>query len=253
MVDVSVIQFVIAMNVAIQHGDIFIRCEGVHHVIAVAREPFPVGLQVEERAVGEDDDGSGAWKSRQVIAQPAKLFRADLGLGARNVVEPDEVYAAVVKRIMCFAEVLAKQYAAIKPGVVLAGNKPQLGRLDSACNLPELGHARGVYIFVLGIVCEVAGEKHEFGCLRQPVDDFNRSLERCGARGIRRSVEADMRIAELDKGERRHGFAIAPAHICEEAAQRAVRTKSGYDSVECSDSQREAGELHESTTIDLFH
>src|SRR5271166_640839 len=36
---------VLAMNMAVEHRHVFIRRQRVHHVVAVAREPFPFGLE----------------------------------------------------------------------------------------------------------------------------------------------------------------------------------------------------------------
>src|SRR5260370_22323834 len=38
---------VLAMDMTVKHGHVFIRRERVHHVVAVAGEPFPFGLQIE--------------------------------------------------------------------------------------------------------------------------------------------------------------------------------------------------------------
>src|SRR5260370_37682953 len=40
---------VLAMDMTVKHGHVFIRRERVHHLVAGAGEPFPFGLQIEQR------------------------------------------------------------------------------------------------------------------------------------------------------------------------------------------------------------
>src|SRR5215469_2327460 len=57
---------ILAMNVAVEHGHVLVRRQRVHNVVAVGGEPFPLGLQVEQRAMGEDDDRRGLREAREV-------------------------------------------------------------------------------------------------------------------------------------------------------------------------------------------
>src|ERR1700758_2641735 len=55
---------------------------------------------------------------------------------------------------------------------------------------------------------QIAGDDDQLGAIFQPVDCGHRALECLGAQGIRRSVESDVRVAQLNERERRRGFAV---------------------------------------------
>ena len=75
----------------------FVRRQRVHHVVAVAGEPFPVGPKVEQRAMREHHNRCGLWEPREVGLHPGKLFGADFWPSAGDVVERDEVDTAMVE------------------------------------------------------------------------------------------------------------------------------------------------------------
>jgi hypothetical protein len=74
---------------------------------ASAVVPVPVRGEVEERAVGQNDDRLLARQPFQVLAQPANLRVAENGLRVGDIVEHDETDALVVERVVQVAEVLA--------------------------------------------------------------------------------------------------------------------------------------------------
>ena len=110
------------MDVAIQNRHCFVGREQVHHVVAVAREPFPFRFEIEKRTMGEDDDRRRLRKSREIFFQPRDLFSADGGTSKGHVVEGDEMNAAMIERVMRLAEVFAEERAAVERGIVLARN-----------------------------------------------------------------------------------------------------------------------------------
>src|SRR5579863_9648295 len=109
-----------AMNMAVKHGYVFVGCERVHHVVAVAREPFPFGLEVKQRPMGEHDDRGALRKAREIRLHPSELRRSDLGPPGRNVVERDEMDAAMIERVVGRPHVLAEHVTAVERGVILA-------------------------------------------------------------------------------------------------------------------------------------
>src|SRR4051812_34298570 len=96
--------YVVAMNVAVKDGHVLEWREHVEHGVAVAREPFPVRPQIEERTMREDDDRRRVRITGDVARQPRQLLRADFRLAARHVVERDEMHAAVIERVVRLAE-----------------------------------------------------------------------------------------------------------------------------------------------------
>jgi len=58
MMHVSFGVVIVAMDVSVENGHILKGIEDIHHVIAIAGEPLPVRLEVEQRPVSEHDDRS---------------------------------------------------------------------------------------------------------------------------------------------------------------------------------------------------
>src|SRR5690348_5400586 len=86
MFNSSDLTHVMAMDVAVKGGDVLVGRERVHHRTAVAREPFPLRLEIEQWAMREDDNRRARGKAREVRMQPGALRRADLRTALRNVV-----------------------------------------------------------------------------------------------------------------------------------------------------------------------
>jgi hypothetical protein len=147
VVRVPFLVLVIAMDVSLQHGYIFIGRENVHHVVAIAGKPLPFRLQIEQGPVSEDDNGSHFRKAGKVLLQPGQLLRPDLGLRSRDVIERDEVDPAMIERVVGFLEKLAVELSAVQAGVVLAWNVHHFADLHAAGNLLKLLHALRVHIF----------------------------------------------------------------------------------------------------------
>src|ERR1700738_4057277 len=88
---------IVAMNMAVENCNVVVGRKNIHHVVAVAGEPLPIGSEVKQGAVREDDNRGGLRESRDVLFQPSQLFSADLRLGAGNIIQRDEMHAAMVK------------------------------------------------------------------------------------------------------------------------------------------------------------
>ena len=80
------------MNVAIKYGHVFVGRERIHHIGAIAGEPFPLGREVEQRAMSEHDDRRGCWKARQIGFLPRQLLGADRRPSRGDVVHRDEMH-----------------------------------------------------------------------------------------------------------------------------------------------------------------
>ena len=81
MTDVAFGVIVLAVDVSVEHGNVLIRGEDIHDLAAIGGVRFPVGFEIEERAVGEDDGRRCFW-SGDVLLEPGELFGTDFGLGA---------------------------------------------------------------------------------------------------------------------------------------------------------------------------
>jgi hypothetical protein len=150
---------------------------------------------------GEDDDRRGRREAREILLEPCDLLGADVGPRQRDVVERDEVHAAVVEGIVRLAEGVPEELAAVQARVVLAGNGLDVRDLQAAGDLLKEPHAIRVFSRVLAVVRQVAGEQDEIRTLGQAVDHVHRLLERLRAERVGRAREAHVRVGELNEGE----------------------------------------------------
>src|SRR5882724_12118826 len=111
--------------------------------------------------MGKYYDGRGCMETSQVFLEPRELVWADLGFGARDVVQSDKVDATMVERIKTLSQNISVKSAVIQPGIVLSGNAFNDRHIDAFGNFHELLHALGVDIFVLAVVGQIAGEEHQ--------------------------------------------------------------------------------------------
>ncbi len=138
----------------------------------------------------------------QVGAQPLQLLLADRRHRIGHVVDHDEMHALVVERVVRLAEELLERLAVVERRVVLPGHEPHVLHLECAHDLAELGHAPASLLRVVGRMGQVAGEHHEIGLTRQPVDRRDRFLERSLRVRVDRSVlEAPVTVRELHEVE----------------------------------------------------
>src|SRR6201993_4334094 len=128
---------VLAMNMAVEHGYVFVRCERVHHLVAVAGEPFPLGLEIEQRTMRKHDDGRGFRKAGEIGLHPGELRRSYLGPAGGDVIECDEVNAAMVERVMGGTDEFTEHHATVERGVILARHELDLCAANFARDLFE--------------------------------------------------------------------------------------------------------------------
>src|SRR5690349_11516571 len=95
---------IVTVNVSVKNRDVLIGSEQVHHVVAVAGKPLPLGLKVKQRTMGEDNDRRGLWEPIEIFLQPGKLLGTDFRLGARDIVERDEVNATMIEGVITLAK-----------------------------------------------------------------------------------------------------------------------------------------------------
>src|SRR5579871_2582778 len=112
---------IVAMDVTVKDCYVVIGGEHVHDIVPVTGEPLPIGTKVEERTVREHHDWCSLWKSSQVFLKPGQLLAADFGLGPGDVVERDEVNAAVIEGVMAFPEELTVERAVVESGIMFSG------------------------------------------------------------------------------------------------------------------------------------
>jgi hypothetical protein len=233
---------VLAVDVAVEDGDVLEWVEQLHHRVAIAGEPLPLRLEIEERPVGEDDDGGSPGEARQVLSQPGQAGRAHLGPRPRDVVDGDEVHPLVIEGVAGLPEELAEERAAVEAGVVLSGDHVALHDLEAPGDLLELAHARRRFAGGLAVVGEIAGEEDEVGPRGERVDHRHRPLEGGRAGGVGRSREADVGVGELHEGEGRDRLAVGQRLAAGEGARGSGGSQGGRHPVERPGAQRQPGD-----------
>ena len=146
--------------------------------------------------------------------------------------------ALVIERVVAFAEVFPVEHAAVERRVVFARDGVDRARLEAARDFLEQLHALRVHVAAVGIVGQVAGEKHEIRLLRRFVEQRHCALEGLGAERIGRALETDVRIAELREGEAGRRFAVGPFEIAVHFAGFGPALEKGREFVENADSDR---------------
>ena len=156
--------------------------------------------------------------ARSCLSQ-SSCARAELAhaFELHDVDQADEVNAFVIEAVPAVAGgalAVAREVelAVVDRGVVLAGNVEDLalGSRQELVERVELGGLRSVR--------EIAGVDDEIRHGRAGVDLVERELQRCGDVGVGGLVEADVAVADLDKGE--VGLLFSVMRLAESARDR---------------------------------
>src|SRR5690242_11568460 len=105
---------VLLMNMAVEHGHMLERSEQLDYPVSVARGPVPLRVEIEQRAVREQNQRLAAIELRKIARQPLQLFFTDQCRGIRYIVEHNEVNALMIERVVRSAEELAERLATVK-------------------------------------------------------------------------------------------------------------------------------------------
>src|SRR3981081_1287820 len=234
---------VVTVDVAVENCNVVVGRENIHHLVSVAGEPLPIGPEIKEGPVRKYHNRGGLRESRQIRFQPSQLFGADLRFGTGNVVERDEVHAAMVERVMTVAEEFAVEGAAVKTRVVFTGDVLNQGHVQLFRNLLKLLHALHVDISVFGVMCKIAGEENEVRPLGQRIDHVDGALEGLCAQWVRRAIESNVGVTELHERKRSCSFAVAAAQGSEYISHLALGQWGGVGGIAPSDAERSSSDL----------
>src|SRR5260370_19524586 len=201
--------------------------------------------------MGEHDDRRRFRKAGEVGLHPCELFRADFRPSARDVVEGDEVNAAMIERIVSRPHEFAEHIATVERCVILTRHYFDLSAANFARDRFAQFEALGVLVRRIRVMSEIAGDDYQLGAILQPINRRYRVLERLGAQRIWRPVETDVSVAELHKGKRRRRFAV---QLREGAGQRLASrvTRERWEhAVKSADTERSSRYAQERSTIKL--
>ena len=97
---------VFLVDVAVEHRDVGMGHEQIDRRFTVARGPVPLGIKIEQRAMGQDHDPGVLGLLFQIRRQPRELRVAEACRGIGYVIQRDEVHALVMEscpRQLCLA------------------------------------------------------------------------------------------------------------------------------------------------------
>jgi hypothetical protein len=193
------------VDVAVEDGHRAEPLEISERLRSVLGDPAPLRIDRPQRNVREDHDRGAARERRQVPLEPLELIRAQAAELARleveHVDEPHEVHPAVVERLPAATRPAHREPvqvlgAAVREHVVLSRDVE--GPLDAGA-LERLAH-RVERARLLG-VGDVAGVDQEGRLGVERLDARDRGLEGAQRVGIRRALEPDVGVADLDEAE----------------------------------------------------
>src|SRR5215469_6341631 len=147
---------------------------------------------------------------------------------------------------------LAIQYAAIERRIVLAWYGVNRAGLETARDFPEQANARGVRVAIVDVVREIAGKQHEIRLMRRAVEQRHRALEGSRSQRIGRTLEANVRVAELGEGEARRGLAVKPLQIAAHFVRRGAPHKHRRELVQRADSERSSRNPEKRSPVHWF-
>ena len=202
------------VNVPVEHSDRSEALQDRESLRAVLSAPAPFGVNGPQRNVREDDNWRTGGDVGDVLAEPFQLLRADRAKPFQldAIVQTNEMYALMVKALPSFAgsrfaEALEKQFAVVAGDVVFAGDIEHFFLTKALENLVQRVKFGG-----LGKVSEVARVENKIRLLDGGVDLVDGHLQGTVDVSIRRLIEADVAVTDLNESEvGRFGLAFLSA------------------------------------------
>ena len=118
----------------------------------------------------------------------------------------------MVEGVMRRPHEFAEHIAAVERRVILPRDYLDLCGVNLARDLLEQLVALGVLVGSVGVVGQVAGDDHQLGPPLKPVDSRDGAFECPGAERIGRSIETNVRVAQLDERKGRRRLAVEFGH-----------------------------------------
>jgi len=91
------------------------------------------------------------------------LLGFDFGFRARNIVQRNEMYAAMIERMVCRSQDVPEEAAAVLPGILFSWHRNQAGRVHAGSDLLKALHSTNVCDFVISVMGKVSGNLHQVG------------------------------------------------------------------------------------------
>ena len=182
------------MNVAVEDSDARERLKHLDHGGSIPGAPLPIRIQVKERSVREHDDARRRVQADQVLFQPPELLFAEEAAWVRDVIEDDEVNAAMIKRVVRRAEQALVNAAEVESRIALSRHQIEFFNIRFADEPFELAHAAATLKRVISVVRQISGEDDEIRFLREAVDGLDRCRQRNSRARIRSTFVAPMAI-----------------------------------------------------------
>ena len=118
----------------------------------------------------------------------------------------------MVEGVMRRPHEFAEHIAAVERRVVLTRHYLDLSCANLAGDLLEQLVALGMLVRRVGVVGQIAGDDYQLGPPLKPVDSRDGAFERPGAERIGRSIETNVRVAQLDERKGCRRLAVELGH-----------------------------------------
>ena len=105
---------VLLVNVPVEDGHVAVRQQEVDRLPAVEGGPVPPGIEIEQGAVGKDDDRGILPVLIEIGGKPGELLVADQGPRFGHVVNYDKMHPLVVEGVMRVAEKFPVRLAVVE-------------------------------------------------------------------------------------------------------------------------------------------
>jgi hypothetical protein len=102
-------------------------------------------------------------------------------------------------------------------------------------------------------VRQIAGEEHEIWLRPRLVEQRHRTLERLGAKRIGRTLEADVRVAELREGEAGRRFTVGLFEIAADFAGLGPALEERRELIQYADSDRSPRDSEKRPSVEILH
>ena len=192
------------VDVTVEHRHRSETLEIVERARRVFGAPAPGRIDAPQRNVREHDDRGRCRAALKVVLEPFELLVAEIpqasGLEIDHVDETDEVHTVGVEAVPARAfgaatVAVAVEFHVLVENVMFARHVMHVepGLRDDAVGIVEFGR--------LGEMGDIAGVNDEGWLDRKRIDLVQRFLERADSVRVRRLVESDMAVADLQEGQ----------------------------------------------------
>src|SRR6266508_836576 len=183
------------MDVSVQDRDVLVRHEEVYGLGPIAGPPVPIWIEIEERAMGQNNDPGIDVQFFQFTAQPQQLSIPDARRWIRDIVQGDEMHTFVVESISGISETFLECLAVVQAGIMLSCQEFDILHLEPAYDVGRFSHAFSSFLGIVRGMSYISRENDEIWRCLHAVDRRDRFFQSSGRiRVYGRSAKPPVRV-----------------------------------------------------------